>query len=201
MQTLHVSDNPYNGKLVRCGQCSACSSARSGYYGPYNPDKPAGNSPGGINCERPFHVQIYPYKNNMILINANFEHVVKLNKDLQAQVTSLNTEIAELKRIVVQNDAKITQNTTTIEQTKIHVREYTQECQAIRTEMKDFTVKLASTEEKITELMRKVGILIGFVPQFVRETSKWFVKLLVGIKTNSLEGLEIAYDTDMIAVI
>ena len=193
MDLVLESDNPYNGKIVRCGggmsangyACQGCGIAKSGYYGPYNPDKYTGNSPSGLNCSNPQTILIYPYKDSMKIINKNFQHTVQLNtavanqiNELNVKITTLNVNINTMQQLIVQKANEV----KTLDQNII-----------INTN------KLTEVESTLKKLMDKVAILISFVPQFVRQTSNWFVKLLVGVKTDSLEDLA-PMECDVLAI-
>lgn len=113
------------------------------------------------------------YKNNLIVIDNNFELVCKQNSDLKEQITILNGKI-DTQNLQIESLAK------KLEDIKINVS--------------SIDGKLSEEIKSITSLSDKLGTILSFIPYFMKWTTKMFTNLIIGVKSDTLDQIEIDYD-------
>ena len=178
---------PYEVKVTPCGVCSDSPSRCGCNYAKYK-----GMAITLEVCNTPISTTVYdPYKNNMVAINHNFDHVVQLNRQLSEQIKKLNGDISQLM-------TQIETNTQSMLNFKTEIQQLQHELVVVNQTISENTTQIVNTEKEMKTLVKKVGIIVSYIPRFVRETSEWFVRLMIGVKTNSLDSLEFSYDTKLI---
>lgn len=191
MQKLVVG-LPHATVVSPCGGCENSCSKRGCNYERY-----AGNSLSLAQCNHPVTTTNYqPYTNNMSVINSNFEYMSQQMMNLHQQISGLNGTIADLNRRLTEaqcairsNNDLVNQNNTQFEDIKNNIQQLRHEQTSLNQTIQENTDQLAVVDREIKKLVTKMGVIISFIPQFVKETTKYFTKLLIGIKTDTLDQL------------
>ena len=63
--------------------------------------------------------------------------------------------------------------------------------------MTTFDAGLAAFRSELADFSMKVSRLLAFVPRFIRETSTWFTRLLVGVKAGDVASVEVPAITEV----
>ena len=113
-----------------------------------------------------------PYSTNMETINNNFNHVVMLNTNLSTQIGTLN--------------ADITQNNQQIILLQHQSDELKNELKNASQSLIENTAQMVIMRQEMNGLLSKINKIFEYIPKFVKQTSTLFVKLLYGIKTNTV---------------
>jgi hypothetical protein len=96
------------------------------------------------------------------------KHITLVNTELKVSVDRLSQENTQLNR-------KIDELNLTLNETKEIISRHTSE--------------LHSIELKLTSILSKIENILLFIPSFVKNTSKWFVQLLIGIKIGNVNDI------------
>lgn len=186
---------PYEVITTPCGGCTNSSDRCGCRYAAY-----AGIPITLAICNQPISTTRYnPYTNNMIAINGNFDHVAHLNQELKRQIEQQNQAIRDLRIQLEQINGLIQTNNTHLQEVRLEMVELQHHITTVDHTIADNIVRLEHTETEIKLLVKKIGIIINYLPQFVRDTSMWFMRLLIGIKTDQISDLEaLQYDTKLI---
>lgn len=103
------------------------------------------------------------YTNNMTAINGNFTTLHNLNVQLSKQ----------------------------IEETKQQNITLQQKVNALNDEISKQKIQTVEMKSSIDNLSDKIKKIISYIPQFVRESSENFIRLLTGIKTNAIDNVQL----------
>jgi len=157
--------------------------------------------------EPPLTISVYePYKNNTIICNQNFVKIDTLMTNLtnqlvqsNTQINNLNNEINSLKQSLNNTNQTIINNNTQMQNMQQNIQTLTNDNNVLRNLINDNNTHITNVQTEVVTLGEKIGTLISFIPEFVKRTSQFFVKLLLKIKTGSLEDIEeLEYDTHML---
>lgn len=143
--------------------------------------------------------------NTIKLINSNFLHITETNKQMNSQIvdcnktiTALNEHVNKLEEKIKSLNETIEKNNTSQQEMKDLNHQLNEHITNVDKTINVNTKRIIGTEREIKSLVRKVDIVVTYIPTFVKNVSKWFVNLLLGIKTNTLDNMEFVYDTKMI---
>ena len=150
--------------------------------------------------------QLYePYKNNMIACNQNFARTETINTSLtnqlnqsNTQITNLNSKIDRLEQGLNTANQTIVNNNTQMQNMQQNIQELKNNIDTIRTLINDNKNNIINVQTEIVTLRQKISNIVSFIPEFVKRTSQFFVRLVIGVKKNTLEDLEFDYDTHML---
>lgn len=158
------------------------------------------NSPNGFNVP-----QYVNYNNNIVLTNSNFKYLAESNRQLNLQIATCNSTISSSNSHISNLEARIATLNTELNNNNISQQEMRNLIQQLRNDVnnvnnsiRENTNKILGTEREIRRLVNKVDVIVNYIPPFVKSVSKWFVNLLLGVKTNTLDEINFVYDTKMI---
>lgn len=110
------------------------------------------------------------YTNNMQVIDNNFNTLYDLN-------TQLSRQIEEIK-----------QQNVTLQLHTTELKQQNSQLTIIISEQKNAMVEMRTN---ITTLSDRVSVICRYIPQFVRESSENFIRLLTGIRTNAINDVQL----------
>jgi uncharacterized phage infection (PIP) family protein YhgE len=194
---------PHAVVVSPCGGCGSCGGKCGCTYARYK-----GWAISLEVCNTPVSTTNYnPYQSNMTICNQNFAKINGITTDLTSQITQLNQQIAELRAIVNTTNTSISSLNTSVAGLDVRVNTHnttiSQVQSQIQTNQHDLMVQidqmnttlqltsenLNTTRQQVTTLTRKIGVILNFLPSFVRETTHWFVRLMTGLRTNNVESI------------
>ena len=165
MQRL-IESLPSEQIVTPCGGCSNSSSKCGCDYARYKGMTLTLNI-----CNQPVSTTSYnPYINNMKICNQNFSQLDTGLNNVRNSITSTNTEIRQLNQSNQQLLQRINELTTQITQLRNEVTETNRNLDRLSND----TVTLRTS---ISNLSRRLDAIFRFVPEFVRETIRWFVRV------------------------
>ena len=130
------------------------------------------------------------------LLNSNFNYIQQTNNNLLEQITKTNSQLAGIdakiittNNAIAANSAKIVENSTQLQTIQKEFQMLKDEIKILNISIKEHTNAIGEYKTKFESLAHKIGVVISFIPKFVKETSMMFIRLITGIKTNTLDNL------------
>ena len=121
------------------------------------------------------------YKSNMIIINSNFNYLHNTIVNLTDQLVNVNGKLQTTEQQLALCNEKLTELTSTIDRLNTTMSE----------KMVEQKTMMSDLSAKLTELKTSIAHILDFIPSFVRHTSRNFIKLLMGIKNNTVEQIQL----------
>jgi len=149
-----------------------------------------------INCP---YTSFDPYKNNMTMCNQNFNRVEMINNNLKNQIEQSNAQIVNLNSKIDRLEQIISNNNTQMQNIQQNIQVLITDNNILKNLINKNNDHIDVVQKEIVTLNQKFGKIINFIPEFVKRTSQFFVKLVVGINTKTLGDIgEFDYDTHML---
>lgn len=112
------------------------------------------------------------YTNNMNVINQNFIRLQETNTHLAQKLTETNVQLKSAQE-------QLTEFKTSLESLQA-------QNQALLDELKEQKSIVSTLSTSVSELTKKIATIIAYIPQFVRESSSNFLRLLTGTRTDTV---------------
>lgn len=128
--------------------------------------------------------------NNTICCKNNFTRIDATTAKLETSITGVNRVIEEQKTEIKTINPKITELNSKLDELKRNYDELKTQHETLMRQLTVTDTNVGTIKQEMKTLSANIGKVLAFVPNFVRNASRWFVSLLTGVKTNNLEAIE-----------